>query len=100
MYKGDTLCENCFSERKNSSSNYHEEKIEDRNWGVYFIPFIGLAVAIAESYKYGSRKILYHVYINGNHEKWTHHYEDKTNLLKCCKCKNFNDSLYHLDFIN
>ena len=99
MYKGDSLCEKCFCERKNSSSNYHEETILGRNWGVYMIPFIGLGIVLAENFKYGARGILYHVYINGNHEKWTHHYKDETDLIKCCKCKDFKNSIYYLDCI-
>ena len=96
MYEGDNICYSCFEDRKSSASEFSREEKAGKNWGKYFIPIIGLAIAIGEGIRYGDDGGLYHVYINGYHEKWAHHYSDDSDLKKCCKCSNYRNSYYHL----
>ena len=114
MNKGDNICKNCFEERKKSASNYNEEhgiildkfsSILQKKYSIFDIPLwyvyaIG-SFALGTNYlyrkiKYGIDGILYHVYINGEHEKWTLHHENDSNLVKCCKCNIFNNDYFNL----
>ena len=96
MNEGNTICYSCFEQRKNSASNFYKEEIVGRNWGFYMIPLIGVAIALAETAKYGNDGHLYHVYINGYHEKWVNHYAEDNDLKKCYSCNNFKNSYYKL----
>ena len=103
MSKEDKICEDCFEERKKSASNYYEEKVSAFKIGKAALPFLILAPLptllankLINRFKYGSSGKIYHVYIDGNHEKWTFYKVDKSNLIKCCKCQNFENNYFHL----
>ena len=117
MNKGDNICKKCFEERKKSASNYHEEygAMYNKIHPILFphsyltsymfptsISLLFNASAFGINYLYrkmkygGTHGILYHIYINGYHEKWTSHHEDDSNLIKCCKCNIFNNDYFNL----
>ena len=96
MQEGNTVCHTCFDARKNSANNFYKEKIFGRNWGVYLIPIVGAAIAIADSVKFGKDGCLYHVYRNGCHEKWVHFYAESNDLKRCYSCNGFENSYYRL----
>lgn len=99
MSEGDKFCNVCFNNRKKSASNYHEENLLKKNWGLYFIPIAGPYIAIGKGiqstvlYPGGN---IYHVYIQGRHEKWSKHNKDSSNLQKCENCNKFVCSYYQL----
>ena len=106
MNSGDKICKKCFEERKKSASKYHEEILANQGFlfpnllgmrfGVFFPVYFNAVNYLYNKIKYGNSSILYHVYINENHEKWTLHHEDDSNLIKCCKCRNFNNDYFYL----
>ena len=40
---------------------------------------------------------IYHIYIYGNHEKWSKHEKDDGNLEKCDYCNKFENYYYKLE---
>ena len=96
MSTGDRYCYSCFDKREDQASKIYHEDFMDRNWGLYFIPIIGGAIALGKAIKYpdGTR---YHVYIDGYHERWSRHERDKDDLQKCKKCGEFCSTYYELE---
>ena len=98
-YKGDKYCDNCFCSRKNYASNYHEEEIFKKNWGLYLIPNYGMGLLIArgvQSLTYPGG-IVYHVYTEGRHEQWSKNKKGKDNMKKCDKCNTWATLYYQLE---
>ena len=98
MYEGDKLCNDCFNNRKSSASDTKYQDLLEKNWGLYFIPFVGLGLTLARLKKsiIDDCHDVWHVYINGNHEVW---HDSKTNEYdkqKCKSCCNFYSYFYEL----
>ena len=85
MYEGDKLCENCFSKRKNSASDTKYQDLWEKNWGLYFIPFIGLGKTFLNLKKdvIDGCHDVWHVYINEDHEVWQDYRTNDYNKRKC-----------------
>ena len=99
LYTGEKLCDTCFDKRWRNASNKHIEEFWDNNPTIYFVPIINLAkVAIngLRTIKYRNG-IIYHVYINGNHERWSCQEKSYSNQGKCEDCKSFYCKYYELE---
>ena len=98
-YTGDKYCDNCFDKRKNEASDYNIEDIFDKNWGLYFVPFVGLGLLAGRGVKsiIYPEGLIYHVYADGRHEKWSKNKKDSYNKQKCNNCSNFVESYYQLE---
>ena len=105
MNIGDKYCNNCFNEREKSASKVAHEisqhflkKIAPFPFSFpfpfLFVPLIPLGIGL--NYMLPDRYI-YHVYINGNHEKWTKNVTNNYNLQKCKKCSEFSSIFYQLE---
>ena len=104
MNKGDKYCNKCFNEREKSASNVAQE-----NTNYSFNPFLGtisyfnplLSIGILGFFTIKNwispNKIIYHVYINGNHEKWNKYITNNYNLQKCKKCCEFSSIYYEFE---
>ena len=102
-YIGDKYCENCFSERKSNAKDYDTEDIFEKNWGVYFVPVVGLALLAGRGIKSATTYpggLIYHVYTDGRHEKWSNNNKDCYNKQKCDNCCNFVEQYYRLEDFN
>ena len=98
MYEGDKLCNNCFIKRKNRASDTKYQDLWDKNWGLYFIPFIGLGKTLLNIKKdaIDGCHDVWHVYINGDHEVWQDYRTNDYNKRKCKDCSNFYSYFYEL----
>ena len=97
-YTGDKYCDNCFNTRKNKASDYNTEDIFEKNWGLYFIPGIGQGLLVGRGIKsiIYPDGLVYHVYTDGRHEKWSKHNKDCYNKEKCDSCNNYVELYYQL----
>ena len=98
-YRGDKYCNDCFTKRKNNASDYNTEDIFEKNWGLYLVPFIGQGLLVGRGLKsiIYPGGIVYHVYTNGRHEKWSSNSKDSYNKQKCDDCSNYVCSYYQLE---
>ena len=99
LYTGEKLCDTCFDKRWRKASNTYIEDLWEKNWGLYFIPFVGLgkfAINGLRNIKYKNGNI-YHVYINGNHERWSCQEKSYSDQGKCEDCKSFYCLYYELE---
>ena len=102
-YIGDKYCVNCFSQRKSNAKDYNTENIYKKNSGLYLIPYVGLGLLAARAIKAATTYhggIIYHVYTDGRHEKWSNNNKDIYNKQKCNKCYNFVEKYYQLEDYN
>ena len=92
-------CSNCFAKRKNEASRTHEEEILATNYGLYFIPFVGLGALAVKGLKHVvyTDGWIYHVYSNGYHEKWSKHSSSGSNMKKCDDCYQYETDYYTLE---
>ena len=98
-YKVDKLCDSCFFKRKDKASNAYAEHILSKNLGLFTIPIINsfiMAKRVVERIMYPDGYV-YHVYINGCHEKWSKNKIGDNKPKKCDNCKKLNDIYYHLE---
>ena len=96
-YKDDKYCENCFNTRKNKASNYNVEDFLSDNWGLNFLPIIGIFGARGIKTIVFPDGLIYHVYIEGRHEKWSKNNKNSNNLKKCDNCSSFVSTYYQLE---
>ena len=109
MNKGDKYCNKCFNEREKSASNVAQENtnysfhpspfLGTNSSIIYFNPLLYLGIIGFNKIKnwISPDKIIYHVYINGNHEKWNKYITNNYNLQKCKKCCEFSSIYYEFE---
>ncbi len=99
-HKFDNLCNSCFCKREKCATNTYIENILTKNWELFLTPIINsfiMAMRIAQSILYPDGYV-YHVYINGIHEKWSKNkIVDENKPNKCDKCHKYNNIYYHLE---
>ena len=99
-HKFDNLCNSCFCKREKCATNTYIENILTKNWELFLTPIINsfiMAMRIAQSILYPDGYV-YHVYINGIHEKWSKDkIVDENKPNKCDKCHKYNNIYYHLE---
>ena len=98
MYEGDCLCNDCFDDRKRSASSCSVQDLLEKNWGLYFVPVIGLGILASRLKKniFDDCSEVYHVYINGKHEVWHDNRTNEYNKKRCEKCSNYYTYFYQL----
>ncbi len=92
-------CSSCFDKRKERASSIDCEEILATNYGLYFVPFVNIAFLANKGVKHiiYPDGYIYHVYINGYHEKWSKHSKDSYHKEKCDECYTFNTDYYELE---
>ena len=92
-------CISCFEKRKERASSTEYEEILATNWGLYFVPIVNIGFWANKGVKHiiYPDGYIYHVYINGNHEKWSKHSKDSYNRKKCDECSRFESDYYELE---
>ena len=92
-------CCDCFSKRKERASSTNCESILETNFGLYFVPIVNIAFWANKGIKhiFYPDGFIYHVYINGNHEKWSKHSQSDYNKKKCDECCRFENDYYELE---
>ena len=101
MNKGDKYCNKCFNEREKSASNVAHENTNNSLYPIlgiinYFNPLLSIGIFKIKNW-ISPGKIIYHVYINGNHEKWDKYETNNHNLQKCKKCSEFSSIYYEFE---
>ena len=97
--QGDKLCISCFDRRERNASKNEKEHALTGNIGKIFLfsmisPVLLLAKAKnAHSYPDG---YIYHIYINGAHERWSK-YTNVVDPKKCDKCNGCIRDYYQLE---
>ena len=93
---GDKYCENCFGKRKGIAQSSFTEDFENKDWGLYLIPVVGLITLVGKKLKYpnGYR---YHLYVNGYHERWSKNFRDSYEKQKCYSCGYYDTVYYELE---
>ena len=93
---GDKYCESCFGKRKGSAQSTYTEDFENKDWGLYLIPVVGLLTLVGKKLKYpnGYR---YHLYVDGCHERWSKNFRDSYDKQKCYICGLYDTIYYELE---
>lgn len=93
---GDKYCESCFGKRKGSAQSTFTEDFENKDWGLYLIPVVGLLTLVGKKLKYpnGYR---YHLYVDGCHERWSKNFRDSYEKQKCYICGLYDTTYYELE---
>ena len=93
---GDKYCESCFGKRKGSAQSTYTEDFENKDWGLYLIPVVGLLTLVGKKLKYpnGYR---YHLYVDGCHERWSKNFRDSYAKQKCYICGLYDTIYYELE---
>ena len=70
----------------------------EKNWGFYFVPVIGVGLLAGRGVKsiIYPEGLVYHIYTEGRHEKWSKHSKDCYNKEKCDSCNNYVELYYQL----
>ena len=93
------LCNYCFIKRRKKASDSYTENILTNNLALFLIPIINsfvMAKVAAESLLYPDGYV-YHIIINGIHEKWSKNKTDDNKQGKCEECKKYHDIYFHLE---
>ena len=98
MHEGDYLCSKCFTKRKDSASSSSYQSLYEKNWGLYFVPVVGLSLLASRIKKDITEDCtdVYHIYIDGKHEVWHNNRTNEYNKKRCEGCKDYNIYYYEL----
>ena len=92
-------CKSCFEKRQKNASKTEHEEILATNWGLYLVPIVNVAFWANKGVKHiiYPDGYIYHVYINGYHEKWSKHSKSSYDMKKCDECSRFESDYYELE---